>query len=239
MTSDVSRVGAAAAVGIGVVYLIVGINTLVNPIYVNDFDDMAIRLAEAPLGHYIRSFGFATISVLFIPVMSALAGALGHVRTALVQCATVIGYFGCAGTIMSTLRVLRLAPLRAQTYVMGDETVRAAIRYNWVGNSLDPDGWMQFGAVGTWLLVISLVALREGRLFPKGWAWLGVAASAIHFAILLSFLAIPEVEGVAALLGAFIFAPIWGFWTGLVLRRLSIEDGGAELSNVGIPKRAG
>lgn len=229
MRSDVIRIGGESAVAVAVLYVMVGFNSVVAP-NPQTFEAMMRTLVESPIYHYVWMIGFALIAICFIPAMMAMQVVLGDPRAGLMRWATIIGYMGCAGTIMSTTRLLYVAPLRARAFLEGDEVVRAVIQYSWTANDLDPVGWMQYGAVGAWLLVASLVALREGKLFPRGWSYLGIAGAIIHFAILASYIAFPQIQALAAFLGAFVIAPIWGIWTGRELRRLSENYETLELS---------
>lgn len=218
---EVARVGSVAAYGIGIVHLLFILVTILEP-STRTVDEMMQVLAEKPIYHYLRMGGFALIALLFIPVIAALRDVLEETNAGIVRWATAIGYIGCAGTIINRLRLLTLVPLRARAYVQGDEVVQTAILYNWEGNSLDPAGWLQYGAIGLWLFIISQVALREGQTFTRGWAYLGLVGAVLYFAVFLSLLAFPVLQPPAATLGGIIVAPLWAILTGRRLKSLAL-----------------
>jgi hypothetical protein len=84
---------------------------------------------------------------------------------------------------------------------------------------LDPQGWVSFGAVGLWVLVISVLALRA-RLFPSGLAIVGIVL-AIFYGIALAgnVLGIDALVRFASSVGA-LAALAWYGWIGMHLLRI-------------------
>ena len=106
----------------------------------------------------------------------------------------------------------------AAAYVKGDAVTKAAIEVSGPF-SLDPQGWLSFGAVGLWLLVVSLLALRAGT-WPKLLAYVGIATAVAYWLVVAGFVFNQEtLFTIAAALGGVILAPIWYIWAGLRLRR--------------------
>jgi hypothetical protein len=108
----------------------------------------------------------------------------------------------------------------ARAYVTGSDATRAALTVPGAAQWIDVKGWLAYGAVGLWVLVCSILSLRN-NVWPKGLAYLGILAAFVYFLALAST-AIPSLF----LSGAIIFvsvigavlAPIWYGWMGIVLR---------------------
>lgn len=218
MQSHIARVGGTGAFVVAVVYMVVSLNYLRWPVSATPAELMQL-LRSNPAFHYISTLGFALIAIMMIPVITALTELLQRANAGMVRWAAVIGYIGCGGTIMSNFRMLRLVPARAEAFLEGDEMIRTAIQYNWIGNSLDPDGWLFFGALGFWTLVTAWTVLREGNLFPRSYGYLGFAVAALLFLALLGNLLLPALGTAAAGLGGLVVGPAWSVWTGILLRR--------------------
>ena len=104
--------------------------------------------------------------------------------------------------------------------------MRAALTAPGLGQTIDLQGWLAYGAVGAWLLVCSLLALR-GKAWPAGLAVLGIIGAGVYF-LALAAMVIPDmvisgainiVAGIGGVLG-----PIFYIWLGLFLRRSSIPE---------------
>ena len=85
--------------------------------------------------------------------------------------------------------------------------------------SLDPQGWLGFGAVGLWVLVVSLLALRVGA-WPTPLAYIGIATALAYWLIVAGFVFNQEtLFTIGAALGGILLAPLWYIWAGLRLRQ--------------------
>ena len=79
--------------------------------------------------------------------------------------------------------------------------------------------WLRFGAVGLWILVVSLLALRLGA-WPRPLAYVGLALSTAYWLIAISnSLNIQKFTAIVSGIGLIILAPIWYIWLGLRLRK--------------------
>ena len=85
--------------------------------------------------------------------------------------------------------------------------------------SIDPHGWLTFGGVGLWLLVVNLLALRR-NIWPKPLAYVGVASAIAGWFVAIGLFLSVEIF-VTIGTAAVIVGPIWYIWAGLVLRRTS------------------
>src|SRR6266567_4416728 len=64
--------------------------------------------------------------------------------------------------------VYLLSPVKVQ-----DAAVKAALTVPGALAGLDPQAWLRFGAVGLFILVVSVLALR-GNIWPKSLAYVGI-----------------------------------------------------------------
>jgi hypothetical protein len=82
---------------------------------------------------------------------------------------------------------------------------------------LDGQGWLGFGAVGLWVLVVSILALR-GSTSSKILAYVGFALAITYFLVVVSLaLNLATMLEIVAGIGGVILAPIWFIWMGLKL----------------------
>ncbi|MFQ5932615.1 MAG: hypothetical protein ACE5MM_09415, partial [Nitrospiraceae bacterium] len=111
----------------------------------------------------------------------------------------------------------------ASAFADADEQVKAMIAGDNIHLALDPNGWLQFGAVGVWVLVVSLAALRTSGL-PRTWAYLGIATAILYWLVVVgNALEVPVLIAISAGLGGIVLAPIWYIWIGVRLRRPPVQ----------------
>jgi Domain of unknown function (DUF4386) len=169
-------------------------------------------LYSAGLG-LLALYGLLAIAAVLAISASVRAGNEGWVRWT-----STLAIIGLALNAIDALRAAALFPAKAAAYVQGDAAVKAALTAPGALWSDDPQGWFKFGAVGFWVLVVSVLALRGGT-----WPW-PLAFVGIGFALGSWLVVVGEVvqtqtpltivAGVAAIL-----APIWFIWLGLRLLR--------------------
>ena len=85
-------------------------------------------------------------------------------------------------------------------------------------SEIDPDGWFSFGGPGTWLIVMNLLALQNGRLtrfHAIAGILLGIGLWATVFAAAMEF---EPLNLFAASVGAVLY-PVWFIWMGIRLLR--------------------
>lgn len=130
----------------------------------------------------------------------------------LFRAVTIYGAAGYAFLAVGFFTLMAKAPGLARAYASGDQATKNAL--NAVGlPELDPNGWIVFGGIATWVIVSSYLAYRSkkmsllhagfGLLFGIGF-WSTVIADAITYEPLNKFAA-----GISA-----ITAPVWAIWLG-------------------------
>ena len=126
----------------------------------------------------------------------------------------LVGY--AVGAVGNSLVIGKL-PGIAAAFVAADDAAKPQIAVFW-RTTLDPFGLWQFGAVGAWLLVVGIVALRF-RDFPASGAYLALAAGVAHTAIPLVLLVSAQSALAVLALVAAVVIVAWFAWVGLYLWR--------------------
>jgi hypothetical protein len=101
-------------------------------------------------------------------------------------------------------------------------------------NPIDPRGLLTFGVMGLGLFLFSWL-MTQGRVLPRGLAYLGYASAILMIVLYLGRLIILQATSLAivipALLEGFIVNPLWYVWLGLTfLRGQSLATRDAPLS---------
>jgi hypothetical protein len=109
-------------------------------------------------------------------------------------------------------RIIRLYPTADAAFQQAVHVV--------AGLALDvPDGVLTYGAVGTWVAVVSWLAVRQPAL-PASFAYLGFAAAAALLSGVVGYgLVLRPFVVIAVGVGGFLLVPAWFAWAGLLLRR--------------------
>ena len=126
----------------------------------------------------------------------------------------IVGY--AVGAVGNSL-VMGKLPGIANAFVAADDAGKQIIAVFW-RTTLDPFGLWQFGAVGVWLLVVGIVALRA-RGLPQVGAYLAIAAGVAHLAIPLVLVASAQSALAVLSLVAAVVIVAWFGWVGLHLWR--------------------
>ena len=91
------------------------------------------------------------------------------------------------------------------------------------GYALDvPDGFLQHGAVGAWILISSILLFQDGTL-PAGLAWIGVATAVLATITVIGYLTVVADRSSAPRLltigigAGTLFEAAWFVWLGVEL----------------------
>ncbi|MGD2114023.1 MAG: DUF4386 family protein [Acidobacteriota bacterium] len=176
--TTIPKLGAICAALMGLAYLALASSA---PFFPDDFKVVGTgdpskyytALIEHPLIILFVVDGLTIIMGLAgIGAVQALSKLVDHVNPGLVRYTGFLAQFGLALKALDSFRGLALAQLRAQAWLDGDASTRAAIGATRL--TLDYYAWFFLGAVGLWLLVVSIASLRSGALSPAR-SWLGLA----------------------------------------------------------------
>ena len=159
--------------------------------------------------------------LLGIAAVLAISESVRSTNEGWVRWTSTLAIIGFAATAISFFRFIELDPARATAYVTGDVATKAALTAPGALAGLDPQGWLRFGVVGLWILVVNLLALRADS-WSKPLAYVGIATAIGYWLILATHLVqVPTqllrtiIVGVCGLL----LPPLWYIWLGLRLRK--------------------
>jgi hypothetical protein len=161
----------------------------------------------------------ALVGIAGLGLVPALSRLVADGFAGLVRWFANIALVGYAVMAVSYFLTLGRLPKLATAYVAGDESTRAALLATW-RSSLDLQAYWQFVAVGVFILLVSVLALRLGRLSAP-LCYVGVALGVLHFFAPLG-VGLWNASFITAVVAiAIVLAPIWYVWTGMALWRLA------------------
>lgn len=219
---DVRRFGGLAAIATGLAYLAAGATYLLLPADQrpgSTLDALLTSMARDPTGLVAQYWALALVGVFGLGAVPIVTRAIRPADDGQSRWAAALAMLGFAVAVVMFVRYTHAQPIRARAYVDGDASVRAAIEASQTAFNLDPQGWLQFGMVGLWVLVMSVDALRSGAL-PRPLGWLGLAVAVLYWLVVAGFvLPAPMLITIAAVAGGTLLGPLWWIWLGLALRR--------------------
>ncbi len=225
--NSIAKLGGTCAILVGISYLVIGVTFFMLPVEqqaggASTVAEFLESVAPDSSMLVIQYWAFALGALLAIAVVTAVSDLVRSANEGLVRWTSTLAILGFAVVAVSFLVLQDHTPLLAAGFVEADESAQAAIGI--IGTrSLDPDGWMGFGTVGLWFLVVNWLAMGGGQL-PKGLTYVGLAGGLAYVLIVAgNVLSIPVLISIAAGLGGVILGPIWYIWTGVVLRRTSTQ----------------
>lgn len=173
-------------------------------------------------------------AVLAIAVVVAIPHIVRPAHEGWLRWSSVVGIVGYAVIALQYLRELALIPALAERYLTTDLSGRAAVEADLYLVPLDPQGWVTYGAVGTWLLTVNILALSRQR-WARPLSYVGLASGTGYwFVVAGTVLRVDVLVSIAAAVGV-LLAPVWLIWVGLVLRRVGGQgqNGGFNRDDTG------
>jgi hypothetical protein len=223
--NTLSKLGGNCSVLLGILYLVIGVTYLLLPAaqkQTSATDQFLPSFVESPTTQVIQWWVFALSGLIGIAVVLAVSESLRSANEGWVRWTSTLAILGFAVVAINNFRNIAFQPGLARAYVEGDAVTKVAIQFGGP-YGLDPQGWLGFGAVGLWVLVVSLLALQVGA-WPKLLTYVGVATAAAYWFIVVGFVFNQEtLFTIGAALGGIILAPIWYIWTGLRLRQTGVK----------------
>ena len=225
--NTLSKLGGICSILLGVSYIVIAVIYLPLPLE----QQQIVGLYTNP-GAFLESFA-KNHTLLIIQLWVEALGSLLGIAAVLaisegirstknegwVRWTSTLAIIGLAITTIDDFRFLALMPLRAAAYVNGDAVVKAALTVPGALEGLNPQPWLRLGAVGLWVSVVSLLALRGG-IWPKPLTYVGIGSAIVYWlAVAGIVLQLASVIRIKAGAGAFILVPLWYIWLGLRLRK--------------------
>lgn len=220
--NSIAKFGGTSAILVGLSYVVVGVTFFMLPAAQQPGGGSPAEFFTSVTAGStlltVQYLAFAVGALLAIAVVPAVSNRVRSANEGLVRWTSTLAILGFAVVAVQFLLLQDQTPQLAAGFVAADESAQAAVVI--IGTrSLDPDGWMGFGTVGLWFLVVNWLAMGGSQL-PKGLTYVGLAAGVAYGLVVAgNVLSIPTLIAIAAGLGGIVLAPIWYIWTGIVLRR--------------------
>lgn len=207
---------AAATVALAATYLLL-------PARIGDVLGALFRAYSQP-GLYQLFFGLWALTGLLGLAVVAPATQLFVARgDGWSDWAAKLAYLGYAVTAVQGVHLFATVPGLAQLY-QGCGTCTAGLadqqtiaKWLYVTQPLDSLNWLILGAVGIWILAVSVIGLASGGAH-RGALYLGVAAGVLFLVVVVGQAFDLPVDAVIGL-GA-VVAAVWYGWVAVLLRRM-------------------
>ncbi len=219
------RLGGIAAILVGISYLVISITGILIPPSLGGMPDLQSPFMywEANKTLLLTQWWAMLIGAIFaLAAIPAISATVQHLNEGWVRWTTTLAILAFVVVILDNYWAIVYTDARAQAYITGAEAVRATLTVPGAPQWIDVQGWLANGAVGLWLLVCSVLALRY-QVWHKGLAYLWIFGAFAYFIGLASAI-IPDfllsgagvvISGLGAILG-----PIGYGWMGIHLRRI-------------------
>jgi hypothetical protein len=222
--TTLNKLGGTCAILTGVTLIVTAVLYLLLPREQQDAchcpDRFLASMAHSSALYVAEYVMFALTSLLAIAAVLAISASVRTVHDGWARWTSTLAIIGQTVNTIDNIRRAVLDPAKAMAYVQGDAAVKAALTVPGALQGLDPQGWLRLGAVGLWILVVSLLALRGGT-WPMLLASLGIVGAIVYsLAVIAQVVQTPPLLVILAGVGGIILLPIWYIWLGLRLRRV-------------------
>jgi hypothetical protein len=214
-------VGGLFAILLGLTKVWTGISYLTIPA-----DQRAAMPGKVFLPAYAQGHGLlnslfwaeALVGVFGLAIVPALAKWLVDQRNeGWVKWTGTLATVGYAVSAIGYFLTLARLPGIATAFVNGDPSTQAALAVTWKSTP-DLFGFWGYGAIGIWVLCMSLLMLQRADI-SKVFAGIGVFTAALSLLVAVgTYFKLQPLLLIAAGAGG-IAAPVWFIWLGVLLRR--------------------
>jgi hypothetical protein len=222
--SSIRRVGAFASFGVAVAYLLSAAFAVLMPPELQGRPDVTPHefwtvLSRDPTAHLLFHWSWVLAGLCGIAAVPAISLLVWPLHRGAVLWSGLAAWLGFAVMARSHLMELTWDRKIIPVYPTADPAYQQAVHVV-AGLALDiPLGVLSYGAVGVWVAVTSLLALRE-QTIPHSFAYLGFATAGALLAGLVGYgLLLRPFIVVAVGVGGFLLVPAWFAWAGVLLRR--------------------
>jgi len=215
------KFGGTCAILAGISISLTGIAYLIMPVEQQTWRDPGQYLssfAQNPLPATIEYFAQAFGAIFALAMVIAVSEKVRPMAEGWVRWTGTLAIIANAVLAVQYFRETALGPARAAAYVASDAATRAAIAANQYLMLLDPIGWVTYGSLGLWFLVINVLAIRS-RVWPRALGYVGVAGGVSYWLLVAGMLFQSQALIAVAAAAGIIAAPIWCTWIGLRMSR--------------------
>jgi hypothetical protein len=221
---SVRRVGAFASLGVAVAYLLTGICAVAMPTELQGRPEVTPHqfwtvLSQHPTAHLCFHWAWVLAGLFGIGAVPAISLLVWSANRGAVLWSGSAAFLGFSVLARSHLMEVAWDRRIIPKYQAAEPAFQQAVHVV-AGLALDvPDGLLTYGALGIWVAVVSLLAVRQQAL-PRGFAYLGFATAAALLAGVIGYgLLLRPFIVVAVGVGGFLLVPAWFLWAALLLRR--------------------
>ena len=175
--------------------------------------------AQYPTRLNLENLFLGLVGIFGLGLVPALLRRMRQANEGWLLWTSTLATVGYAVSAVGSFVVLGRLPIIANAYVSGDASTQAALAAVW-RTSLDPLAIWGYGAIGLWILVISLAALRSDNTLPRPLAYLGILAALLHWLGPVGFVVRAPFLFFILAGGGGIIISAWYVWVGLQLRRM-------------------
>jgi hypothetical protein len=170
-------------------------------------------LLQNPTPAYVLYWVTTIIGIVGVAAVLSITSLVGSTGRGWLGWTSQLAIFAFAVKALDSLRGATLIKMRALAWTQGDSATRAAIGATRL--TLDYHAWFSLGAVGAWILVVSISTLHSGR-FPRSLGYAGILLAIGHWIGVAGFVfeSVSMLSICLVMLG--ILAPIW--YVGIALR---------------------
>lgn len=219
--NSILKIGGWCSVLLGISYIIIGAGYLLLPPaqQSNDPAKFFPSYIQNPFVDDLIHWAFAIGALLALAVVLAITKYLRSNNNGWLEWSKLLALLGFSITAINDFGAVATIPVEAEAYVKGDLVTQKILTTIVKTSSLDPQGWLGFGGVGLWILIISLVALKNDK-FPKVLCYIGIGGALLYWLTLVGFTLENQILiAIASGLGGVIIAPVFYIWVGNVLLR--------------------
>jgi len=221
--NSLNRLGGICSILVGVSFIVAAAVYFLLPAEQQEAcrcpEKFLVSMAQNPTMHIVSYLVLALGALLGIAAVLAISDNVRSVNEGWVRWTSTLAIIGLALQAVDQLRLLALNPARAAAYVTGDAAVKAALTVPGATEYLDQQAWLRFGAVGLWVLIVSVLALHGG-VWPKLLAYLGIALAIAYWLVVAAEVIQTQLLiAILAGIGGVIILPIWYIWLGVRLIR--------------------
>lgn len=158
----------------------------------------------------------ALVGVLGLLVVPAFARLVEGANEGWLRWTSQLAVVGFAVSAVGYLLSVARLPGIAAAYVAGDAATKAALVPVWK-SSIDLQGLWGYGAVGVWVFVLSLLAMRQAKL-SRLWTYLGMVLGIAYWIIPAGTIFKSQSLLLVGVAIGTIITTLWYVWGGIIAR---------------------